>query len=112
MCSIAARRRRWPSSCRSTQRTGSPAAMLSGWRLGVCPPTGTAVKLYADDLFNTPLEQAQIDFENEGGETYICGNPPYVWGNNQTSDQKQDVFKLQSSERSAPTSLLNWRARS
>ena len=30
----------------------------------------------SDDLFSTPLDQAQIDFENEGGETYICGNPP------------------------------------
>ena len=28
--------------------------------------------------FSTPLDQAQIDFENEGGETYICGNPPYL----------------------------------
>jgi hypothetical protein len=32
--------------------------------------------LQADDLFETPLDQAEIDFENEGGETYICGNPP------------------------------------
>ena len=36
------------------------------------------MKLHADDLFHTPLDQAQIDFENEGGETYICGNPPYL----------------------------------
>ena len=35
------------------------------------------MKHHADDLFHTPLDQAQIDFENEGGETYICGNPPY-----------------------------------
>ena len=28
--------------------------------------------------FSTPLDQAQIDFENEGGETYICGNPPII----------------------------------
>jgi hypothetical protein len=44
----------------------------------LCPPTGTSVKLVGDDLFETPLDQAQIDFENEGGETYICGNPPYL----------------------------------
>src|SRR5690606_6129068 len=31
---------------------------------------GTGVKLVGDDLFRTPLDQAQIDFENEGGETY------------------------------------------
>ena len=45
--------------------------------LSVCPPTGTGVKLIGDDLFSTPLIKLQIDFENEGGETYICGNPPY-----------------------------------
>ena len=52
-------------------------ALRLDW-LSICPPTGTGVKLHGDDLFNTPLDQAQIDFENEGGETYICGNPPYV----------------------------------
>jgi hypothetical protein len=52
-------------------------ALRLDW-LSVCPPTGTGVKLHADDLFHSPLDQAQIDFENEGGETYICGNPPYV----------------------------------
>jgi hypothetical protein len=36
--------------------------------------------MVADDLFGTPLDQAEIDFENEGGETYICGNPPYKRG--------------------------------
>jgi hypothetical protein len=51
-------------------------ALRLDW-LSVCPPTGKGVKLHGDDLFNTPLDQAQIDFENEGGETYICGNPPY-----------------------------------
>lgn len=51
-------------------------ALRMDW-LSICPPTGTGVKLAADDLFHTPLDQAQIDFENEGGETYICGNPPY-----------------------------------
>ncbi len=51
-------------------------ALRLDW-LSICPPTGTGVKHQADDLFHTPLDQAQIDFENEGGETYICGNPPY-----------------------------------
>lgn len=35
----------------------------------------TGVKLVADDLFDTPLDQAEIDFENEGGEIYLCANP-------------------------------------
>jgi len=57
----------------------------------ICPPTGTGVKHRADDLFQSPLDQAQIDFENEGGETYICGNPPYVWSNEQNAEQKSDI---------------------
>jgi hypothetical protein len=52
-------------------------ALRIDW-LSICPPTATGVKFQADDLFSTPLDQAQIDFENEGGETYICGNPPYL----------------------------------
>jgi hypothetical protein len=62
--------------------------------LSICQPTGTGVKLRGDDLFNTPLDQAEIDFENEGGETYICGNPPYVGRRNQTKEQKNDIKTL------------------
>src|SRR5690625_2355324 len=47
-------------------------ALRLDW-LSICPPTNTSVKLVAEDLFETPLDQAEIDFENEGGETYICG---------------------------------------
>lgn len=65
-------------------------ALRLDW-LSVCPPTGTAVKIKTDDLFNTPLEQALIDFENEGGETYICGNPPYLGSKWQSEDQKADL---------------------
>ncbi len=67
-------------------------ALRLDW-LSICPPTGTAVKLHGDDLFSTPLDQAQIDFSNEGGETYICGNPPYLGRKYQTEDQK---FELKS----------------
>lgn len=65
-------------------------ALRLDW-LGVCPPTGTGVKLVGDDLFNTPLDQTEIDFENEGGETYICGNPPYRGSKWQTDEQKADL---------------------
>jgi hypothetical protein len=65
-------------------------ALRLDW-LSICPPTGTTVKLQGDDLFNTPLDQAEIDFENEGGETYICGNPPYIGGKSQTLEQKNDM---------------------
>ena len=65
-------------------------ALRLDW-LTICPPTGTGVKLYGDDLFSAPLDQAQIDFENEGGETYVCGNPPYMGGKKQTQAQKGDM---------------------
>lgn len=65
-------------------------ALRLDW-LSICPPTGTGVKLVGDDLFETPLDQAQIDFENEGGETYICGNPPYLGAKWQDNDQKLDL---------------------
>ena len=65
-------------------------ALRLDW-LDICPPTGIDVKHTADDLFETPLDQPEIDFQNEGGETYICGNPPYVWSNDQSRDQKGDM---------------------
>ncbi|WP_255440746.1 DNA methyltransferase [Paracoccus sp. MC1854] len=68
-------------------------ALRLDW-LSICPPTGTGVKFQADDLFNTPLEQAQIDFENEGGETYICGNPPYLGSQWQSAEQKEDLRRI------------------
>lgn len=65
-------------------------ALRLDW-LSICPPTGTGVKLHGDDLFSTPLDQAHIDFENRGGETYICGNPPFTGTRKQTDDQKSDL---------------------
>ncbi len=65
-------------------------ALRLDW-LSICPPTGTGVKFQADDMFHTPLDQAEIDFDNEGGETYICGNPPYLGSTWQSSEQKEDL---------------------
>ena len=65
-------------------------ALQLDW-LSVCPTEGSNVRFVADDLFSTPLDQAQIDFENDGGETYICGNPPYRGSNWQTPEQKGDL---------------------
>lgn len=59
--------------------------------LSICPPTGTGVRVQSDDLFETPLDQAEIDFENEGGETYICGNPPYLGRKYQSDAQKAEL---------------------
>src|SRR6185312_4331543 len=68
-------------------------ALRLDW-LSICPSSGTGVKLHADDLFQSPLDQTQIDFENEGGETYLCGNPPYVGDKLQTKEQKRDLKSL------------------
>jgi len=68
-------------------------ALRIDW-LSVCPPTGTDVRLLGDDLFTAPIEQQEIDFENEGGETYICGNPPYLGSKWQSVEQKADLESI------------------
>ncbi|WP_020591505.1 class I SAM-dependent DNA methyltransferase [Kiloniella laminariae] len=68
-------------------------ALRLDW-LSICPPTGTGVKHQAEDLFHTPNDQAQIDFENEGGETYICGNPPFKGTRKQGSQEKDDLQRV------------------
>ena len=78
-------------------------ALRIDW-LSVCPPTGTGVKYQSDDFFTKPLDQAEIDFENEGGETYICGNPPYKGSNWRTKEQTADLGSLFSPE------VKNWKA--
>ena len=65
-------------------------ALRLDW-LSICPPTGEGVKHRADDLFSKPVDQAEVEFENEGGETYICGNPPYKGSQTQTPGQKEDL---------------------
>ena len=85
-------------------------ALRINW-LSVCPPTGTGVKLHGDDLFSTPLKQAEIDFEYEGGETYICGNPPYKGRNRQSKLEKQDsaeVFKNYKGSYASLDYVANW----
>ncbi len=70
-------------------------ALRLDW-LSICPPTGTTVKVLANDLFSTPLDQAEIDFANEGGETYICGNPPYhgsTWQSDEQKNELQAIFE-------------------
>jgi hypothetical protein len=65
-------------------------ALRLDW-LGICPPTGTGVKLVGEDLFSTPLDQSEVDFDNAGGETYVCGNPPYLGRKYQRADHKEDL---------------------
>lgn len=62
--------------------------------LSLMDVSGTGVRLISDGLFQTPLNQVEIDFENEGGETYICGNPPYIGSSKQSKSQKADIQRL------------------
>ena len=82
-------------------------ALRLDW-LSICPPTGIGVKLVGDDLFGTPLDQAKIDFENEGGETYVCGNPPYVGDKFQTPSQKADLKLLSRNGAKAVDYVAGW----
>jgi hypothetical protein len=46
------------------------------------------------------MNQAEIDFENAGGETYICGNPPYLgsrWRDKEQQDDLANLFKPRTS---------------
>ena len=68
-------------------------ALRLDW-LSICPPTGMGVKHHAEDLFMSPVDQAEIDFENEGGETYICGNPPFKGSRKQKPHEKEDLEQV------------------
>jgi hypothetical protein len=60
--------------------------------LSVCEPVGAGGgRIFADDLFGAPLDQATVGFANEGGETYICGNPPYLGRKYQSDEQKAEL---------------------
>jgi hypothetical protein len=80
--------------------------------VSVCEPTGKGGnKIYADDPFGAPLDQAKIDFENEGGETYICGNPPYKGRNKKEDEERADtehVFSRYSGSFASLDYVANW----
>ncbi|NJM00724.1 MAG: class I SAM-dependent DNA methyltransferase, partial [Synechococcaceae cyanobacterium SM2_3_2] len=72
-------------------------ALRLDW-LSLCPPTGIGAKVQREDLdlFGEMENEMEIDFENQGGEIYICGNPPYQGSVNQSAEQKEDMkFVLQ-----------------
>jgi hypothetical protein len=71
----------------------------------------TGVRLISDDLFETPIDQIEIDFTYKGGETYICGNPPYKGSQDQTDQQKSDLAQIFSQDGIAAGSadyVLGW----
>lgn len=65
-------------------------ALRLDW-LSLCPPTGEAVEFKSNDFFMTATHGVEVDFINEGGETYVCGNPPYKGGTKQSNAQKEDM---------------------
>nr|WP_072620969.1 DNA methyltransferase [Spirulina major] len=67
-------------------------ALRLNW-LELCPPTGTGVRVLYEglDLWGETYDQTEMDFENMGGETYICGNPPYLGSTWQSKEQKSDL---------------------
>ncbi len=85
-------------------------ALRLDW-LSICPPDGSGVRLVSDDLFGTLLGQAEIDFENQGGETYVCGNPPYKGRNKQNALEKSDtasVFSNYAGSFASVDYVANW----
>ncbi len=56
----------------------------------VCPPA-VQMEQQPTDLFDTPPEQNEINFEAKEAETYICGNPQYKGSQDQTARQKADL---------------------
>jgi hypothetical protein len=73
--------------------------------LRICPPSGIGAQLETDDLNQMLSNQSHIEFENEGGETYICGNPPYLGSKWQAESQKADLKRIFSSQLSGWKSL-------
>lgn len=69
-------------------------ALRLDW-LSICPPTGTEVRVQREDVeldvWGEIQDEAEIEFENEGRETYICGNPPYLGSTWQAKEQKEDL---------------------
>ncbi len=57
----------------------------------ICPISRSKIKTIKDDLIYSPLDQKEIDYRNEVGETYLCGNPPYKGSKWQTNEQKKDL---------------------
>jgi hypothetical protein len=68
-------------------------ALRLDW-LSVCPPTGKSVQLRSDDLFSALQAQTGVEFVHEGGETFICGNPPYLGSTWQSAEQKADLQEV------------------
>lgn len=68
-------------------------ALRLDW-LSICPPTGEVARIQSDDLFENPLDKSEIEFENDGGETFICGNPPFAGQKKKSQSQRDDMRQV------------------
>lgn len=68
-------------------------ALRADW-LSVCPVLGAAAPPIRTDLFISPPKGSQVDFDNLGGETYVCGNPQFKGARKQSSSQKADLAAI------------------
>ena len=88
-------------------------ALQLDW-LGICPPAGereVKVQNWALDLEGGEAKQKEIAFENLGGETFICGNPPYKGRNKKESSEKEDlriVFEEKTSKHKSLDYVFGW----
>lgn len=76
-------------------------ALRIDW-LSVCGATDRQVRIAGENLFDHVVDRVNIDFENEGGETYICGNPPYVGNTWQTAEQKAEIRQIANGRTTSP----------
>ncbi len=56
----------------------------------VCPPFGKTGRSTPTELFEE-VEETVVEFQNEGGEVYVCGNPPYRGSAWQSKEPKADM---------------------
>jgi len=71
-------------------------ALRLDWLSTFPPPGEKSVKVqnWTLDLSGGQGTQNEIAFDNEGGETYICGNPPYLGSTWQSKAQKDDLKQI------------------
>jgi hypothetical protein len=65
-------------------------AVLLNWEF-LWGAGGREVKVLSEDLISKPQDQAEVSFQSDDVETYICGNPPYKGTKNQTKQEKAEI---------------------
>jgi hypothetical protein len=66
-------------------------ALRLDW-LEVCPPESTQVRIREEGKLRFGgSDSKEIDFQNDGREMFICGNPPFSGTRKQTDEQKDDL---------------------